>query len=249
MSSNPRSQSDFEIYHIVVKGINDQFIFEDNEDKNCFMDILSRYKNKYGFYIHAYCLMDNHVHLLLKMDYRGLSNAIRDICSRYVTYFNDRHQRSGPLFQGRFQSFPVDEADYYMTVLRYILYNPVKAGMAVVPEDYTFSSAGEYFCDNPGLTDVDNVKAQFPDTERFLMENKTPGPEYFTYPTDSSYVKAKNLLKTKYNITDSAGIQALPIERQSIVLKDLQALKVPVKTMRIVTGLNYTRIHYALKRK
>ena len=117
-------------YHIVNRGVERRRIFMDDEDHLRFLAILDESAQVYGFTIHAYALMGNHYHLLLQTTALNLSLLMRQINGRYSVYFNNKYRRVGPLWQGRFKSWYVYDADYLKTLVRYIESNPVKAGLA-----------------------------------------------------------------------------------------------------------------------
>ena len=118
--------------------------FEDSEDYIRFLDIVEECREVCNFQLYAYCLMGNHVHLLLKVQDEGLETIFKRIGGRYVYYYNVKYQRVGHLFQDRFKSEPVDNNEYFLTVLRYIHQNPVKAKLCSKVEEYPFSSFAEY---------------------------------------------------------------------------------------------------------
>lgn len=124
-----RQQSESGIYHVVSRGVGQQIIFESDADRRRYLDSLKTLVDEAGGTLLAWCLMSNHVHILVKMDIEALSNTMRKLNSSYALYFNLVHGRSGHLFQGRFASEPIDTDEYLMTVVRYIHRNPVKAHM------------------------------------------------------------------------------------------------------------------------
>jgi len=144
MPRKPRQKSQSGIYHILVRGINRQIIFEDDEDYSSFLRTLARYKEPCGYEIYAYCLMDNHIHILLKEGEEPLEKIMRRIGGSFVYWYNTKYERIGPLFQDRFKSEAVENDRYFLTVLRYIHQNPVKAGLVEKPEQYKWSSMSEY---------------------------------------------------------------------------------------------------------
>ena len=128
----------------MLRGIDRQQIFEDIEDRIRFLDIVKDCREQCGFHLYAYCLMGNHVHLLIQVQEDNLETIFKKIGSKYVYYFNVKYQRVGHLFQDRFKSEPVNDDIYFLTVLRYIHQNPVKAKLCAKVEDYPFSSFAEY---------------------------------------------------------------------------------------------------------
>jgi REP element-mobilizing transposase RayT len=108
-----REKSNSGIYHIFLRGINRQDIFEDGEDSQKFLDALQRYKEISAYSLYAYCLMGNHVHLLLQVGVEPLAQFMRRICGSYVYWYNKKYKRIGNLFQDRFKSEPdKDDANF-----------------------------------------------------------------------------------------------------------------------------------------
>ncbi len=144
MPRQARRKSESGIYHIMLRGINQQQIFEDEEDNLRFLETLSKYKEQCGYEIYAYCLMGNHVHILLKEGKEDLTLVLKRIAGSYVYWYNWKYRRSGHLFQDRFKSEPVEDDAYFLTVIRYIHQNPIKAGICKEVDGYKFSSYNEY---------------------------------------------------------------------------------------------------------
>ncbi len=110
-------------------------MFEDDEDYIKYLDVLRECKEISGYKLYGYCLMGNHLHLLLKTGKEDLEQIFKRIGARYVYWYNFKYGRSGHLFQDRYKSEPVETDSYIVTVLRYIHQNPVKAGICSDPED------------------------------------------------------------------------------------------------------------------
>lgn len=127
--------------HVTQRGVNRAAIFIDDEDRHDYRRLLRLACSQHHVAIHAFVLMDNHVHLLLTPETAdSLASAMRVSGQCYVQAFNARHRRSGTLWQGRFNSCLVDSDGYLLTVCRYIELNPVRAAMVHRPEDYRWSS-------------------------------------------------------------------------------------------------------------
>lgn len=144
MPRQARKRSESGIYHIMLRGINRQDIFIDEQDKEKFLKTLKHYKDISGYKVFAYCLMSNHVHLLIKTEKENLDLILKRIAGSYVYWYNWKYKRIGHLFQDRFKSEPVDSDEYFLTVLRYIHQNPVKAGFCEHISDYQYSSYNHY---------------------------------------------------------------------------------------------------------
>ncbi len=128
----------------MLRGINRQVIFEDDEDKEKFIETILHYKSISNYELYGYCLMDNHVHLLIKETSEPISMIIKRISSSFVYWYNRKYDRCGHLFQERFKSEAVESEVYFLTVLRYIHQNPLKAGLIKNIEAYKWSSYNEY---------------------------------------------------------------------------------------------------------
>lgn len=127
--------------HITQRGVNRAAIFLDDQDRQHFLGVLRTALANHGIALHAYVLMNNHVHLLATPpDAASLGRAMRLSGQHYVKYFNHRHDRIGTLWQGRFKSCLVQDERYLLQVIRYIELNPVRAMMVETPQAYRWSS-------------------------------------------------------------------------------------------------------------
>ena len=130
MPRRPREEEPGAIAHVVARGNERRAIFRDDRDRIAYLRLLQRVRQRAGWLILAYCLMDNHVHLLIETPKPNLGDGMRWFHGHYGRYFNDRHDRSGHLFQGRFTSVRQRTDEQLVTVLRYIALNPVAAGLS-----------------------------------------------------------------------------------------------------------------------
>lgn len=131
-------------YHVIQRGNRRQKVFFKEEDKRIYLDILALQSRIYGLKVWAYCLMDNHVHLVVVPQEEGsLTKAISTTHEMYTRMINFRKRWRGYLWQGRFKSVPMDEK-YLYSVVRYVERNPVRAGIVKKPEDYLWSSAPKH---------------------------------------------------------------------------------------------------------
>ena len=141
MPRQPRLELPGVPMHVTQRGVNHCAIFIDDADRHHYRRVLREACKVNEVLVHAFVLMDNHVHLLLSASRAGaVSQAMRRSGQAHVQAFNARHGRSGTLWQGRFKSCLVDSDRYLLTVLRYIELNPVRAGMVGAAEDYRWSS-------------------------------------------------------------------------------------------------------------
>lgn len=143
MTKIHRNYSCSKTYHIIFKGIDSQNIFYDDQDRKIFLEKLIMTKKEYNNKIYSYCLMDNHIHMVIKIEKEFLSKAMQTLMIRYVRYFNKKYKRTGTLLQNRFKSKNIENQRYFLEVCKYIHRNPENAGMAKT-EDYKWSSYNEY---------------------------------------------------------------------------------------------------------
>lgn len=138
----PRAQSASDVYHVITWGAGQLAIFEDDQDRGRFMKILLERAEALGIGIWAWCLMGNHVHLLVQGPLKKVSNLLQGAKSQYARYFNKRHVREGSLFRGRYTSVPIQTDEQLVTTVKYIHLNPVEAGEGL---ESRWSSYVDYF--------------------------------------------------------------------------------------------------------
>jgi putative transposase len=141
MPRAPRVFVDGLSLHVIQRGNNRTDVFRQEADYHVFLALLQKYLQRRSVNLHAYVLMTNHFHLLLTpKNAEALPTLMRDLDSAYVLYFNRRHQRIGTLWNGRYRGIHIEDERYWLTCLRYIELNPVRAGMTRSPAAYRWSS-------------------------------------------------------------------------------------------------------------
>ena len=166
MPRQARVKSESGYYHILLRGIGKLCIFEDQQDREKFIQILKKYKEEQKYEIIAYCLMENHMHLLIRDIDGKLDLIMKKIAGSYAYYFNWKYERVGHLFQDRFKSEPVEDDAYFLTVIRYIHQNPCKANISEACE-YIWSSYGDYI-KQQGITDTEIALEMLGGKEAFI---------------------------------------------------------------------------------
>jgi len=151
------------LYHVTSRGNARLPIFEDDQDRQRFLTILGEAVKRFNWLCHAYCLMANHYHLVVETLEGNLSRGMRHINGVYTQDFNRRHNRVGHVFQGRFKSILVERDSYLLELCRYVVLNPVRAGMVEQPDQYPWSSyrATAGFGKRPLFLTVEWVLGQF----------------------------------------------------------------------------------------
>ncbi len=130
------------VYHITSRGNERKAIFRDDLDRKMFLDTLKDVTLRYNWLCHAYCLMENHYHLLIDTPDGNLSIGMRQLNGIYTQRFNKRHGRVGHLFQGRFKAVLVQKDSHLLEACRYVVLNPVRAERVQRPEEWVWSSYG-----------------------------------------------------------------------------------------------------------
>lgn len=160
--------------HIIQRGNNRSPCFRENSDHLTYLAHLRYLSRKYGCDVHAYCLMTNHVHLLLTPENAAACALLmRDLGRSYVRYFNRRHGRTGTLWEGRFRSCVAESPLYVLACYRYIELNPVRAGMVQHPEGYLWSS----YAVNSGMRTDPMIRFH----DEFLALATDPGARHAAY--------------------------------------------------------------------
>lgn len=241
MPRQARKRSESGIYHIMLRGINRQQIFEDPEDCEKFLAILADCKITCGYEIYAYCLMGNHVHLLLKEGIESLEQVFKRICGKFVYWYNAKYQRAGHLFQDRFKSEPVDSQEYLLTVVRYIHQNPVKAGICKKVSDYTYSSYAEYL-GNGELVDTAYLLSVWP-IDEFMELNEAAVEVCCLDIAEKTVIRVTDeqavaLIRKVSKCENVAMFQKLDSNKRNNYLKRLREKGVSIRQLSRLTGIS-----------
>lgn len=245
MPRQARKRSQSGIYHLMLRGINKQNIFEDDEDRQKLIETIVLYKGISKYELYGYCLMDNHIHILMKENEETVSQIVKRISSRYVYWYNQKYERCGHLFQERFKSEPVETDAYFIMVLRYIHQNPIKAGIIKGIEEYMWSSYHEYLAIREivdidfalGLYSDDKNRAQQLLKEYTKAENTDICLEYEEIFRISDG-EIMELLK-RLGVVTISGLQRLPRDQRDEVIKRIKAQKgVTIRQLARITGIS-----------
>lgn len=240
MARTARKVSESNIYHIILRGVNKKIIFETPSDFSEFLYILRFYKDECDYDLYAYCLMDNHVHLLMGFPMGNLSEALKKIQDKYVSWYNKKYQRCGHLFQERFKSEPVDSDRYLLTVFRYIHQNPMKAGLEDFPGKFKWSSYYAYLHCHSKLVDTAFMKSYFSDTAsllHFLSEKNSDYCMEYT-PISKSDSDAITLIKSVTNCESLSAIDTLPRDELFTAIRSLKKYGVTGRQINRLTGIS-----------
>ena len=256
MARLSRLASNSGVYHVILRGVNRQDIFENDKDFLKFLSLMERVAfpvDENGMrippllVIYAYCLMPNHVHLLVREQKCRVSDAIKCISGTYAGYYNKKYEHIGHLFQNRFRSEAVNDWEYFLTLMRYIHQNPIAAGLVNDVRYYRWSSWREFdpemYCDVPLCATkavFDKIKFDaleelvdepLPKTQRILDFDSATGKRV-------SDDRVREYIRAEFGITEVATIQHLEkIKRNEIIIKLLEFCENVMQISR-VTGIS-----------
>jgi REP element-mobilizing transposase RayT len=144
MARKPRIHYPGAFYHVILRGNAGNDIFFDDHDRYRFYLLIQYVVEKFRCRIHGFCLMRNHVHLVVQVDEAPLSRVMQSVSQRFTSWINHTQSRTGHLFQGRYKAILIDADSYLLELIRYVHLNPVRAGAAATPEEYPWSGHGTY---------------------------------------------------------------------------------------------------------
>jgi putative transposase len=167
----PRLEIQGGLYHIITRGNNRQLIFGSDDDYRRFLLQLANQKARLPFYLYAYCLMPNHIHLLVERQEDSISRVMQRLLTAYSQYHNRRYRKSGHLLQGRYKAILCQSDQYLAELVRYIHLNPVRAKMVRRAQDFPYSSHRAYLgLDEAPPVDLEPVLRHFGATKKLARE-------------------------------------------------------------------------------
>ena len=181
MPKGARQRSESGYYHVVPKGIADQLIFEDDLDRSLYLELLRKAKAETGIKIHAYCLMSNHVHLVVEDEHGKLSEAMKYLTERYAMHFAGQIGRTGGIFRKPFWSEPIESDEHLLCAVRYAHANPAAAGICLASA-YEWSSAKDYLGRESEITDTGMVLDMLGGKEGFVEFSKMANATAVPFP-------------------------------------------------------------------
>lgn len=238
MPRQARCMSHSGYMHIITRGIGRQLLFEEEQDYLHYLSALEKYCLETGVRVCAYCLMENHVHLLVHGDPAQIVLLMRKLGVNYSGWFNWKYERVGHLFQDRFKSEPVEDERYLFTVFRYILQNPVKAGICLASE-YRWSSY-HLFDDPPAFMELDLFREKMPDMEQYRgfigTANEDTCLEFTEAPHNDQW--AKTVLQKELGFRSGMELQNLDRVSRNAAISLLKTKGLTVRQIERLTGIN-----------
>lgn len=238
MPRTARKKSEYGYYHLITRGNGSQILFADRSDRIKYLNLIKENSREFLIQINAFCLMDNHVHLLVHDENGNISAFMKKTNGRYVAYFNKKYVQNGHLFQDRYKSEPIETAAYLMTVLRYILNNPRKAGISTA-EKYEWSSYNRYGKEGSFVnTDVfRDLIGNYDEYAAFIAApNSDECMEYNNSAKDDEW--ALNIIRENLKIPGGTMLRTWPEAKRNEALRLLKKKGLTIRQIERVTGIN-----------
>lgn len=214
MPRKSRKKSSTNVYHVVIRGADRQNIFEESRDYQKYIYYLQYYKENLDFDIYAYCLMNNHVHLIIYTPNVPIESIFRHLNTAYAVWFNMKYSRTGFLQQGRYYSEPIEDMDYLFRAIRYVHRNPYKAGLeSKIGSNYRWSSFSDYLSANSSLVDTEYIFD--------LIGGKAAFQRFHKQDTTDSFLDIENI---SIRLPDDVARQIISSECDCQTVTDFQKL-------------------------
>lgn len=252
MISKKRKASITNIYHIIARAVNKQILFYDDKDKERYLKFINEAKKIFNFDVCGYCLMTNHVHLVLHDKNQDISNIMKKINEKYALSFNKRYDREGVLFDGRFKSQPIESHKYLIDCMRYVHQNPVFANMVSSIYDYKFSSIHTYKNRKKNYLNLINDEfvlgemssQEFLKWNENIKDGRITKKKFIDFKNKITDEKVIDYILKKFKIDDVTKLSHIEIEKAKEIAQHLYLLDVNKKQISRVLGLEY---HYLCK--
>lgn len=220
------------LYHVTSRGDRREDIYLTDDDRNAYLEILGKVCERYNWIVHAYCLMDNHYHILIETPDSNLSKGMRQLNGVYTQHFNRTHRRVGHVYQGRYKAIIVQKEAYLLEVARYVVLNPVRARMVRAAKDWVWSSyratAGQV--DAPEWLNTDWIIAHFSSRKvtaldryrQFVTEGKNQ-PSIWEQLRNQIYIGNEDYVeKIQKKIAKDSDISEIPSSQRRPIAKSLE---------------------------
>ncbi|WP_404404928.1 transposase [Jeotgalibacillus malaysiensis] len=231
------------IYHISIRGVNRQLMFYDDADRTFLLNKLLFLKVETGFQLYAWCLMDNHIHLVIKEEHISISKIMQRLNASYTIYLNRKYDGTGTIYDGRFYSTPIETVPYLRTVIRYTHQNPVRSLIVSSPSEYKWSSCQHYYGKSTNFNSLTNIE----NILKLFSLNIEESIKHFIEYTESIYELPWKNPSKKLKLSDA---QALDIIQEHIanikipLIKKLPKLErnLIIRNLKSINGLNASQL-------
>ena len=230
----PRKRREYSltgIYHVIFRGNGKSDIFYDEEDRCVFLDRIKYTMKKYNYEIYSYCLMSNHVHLVIRVKDKILSKSMQNLEVRYSIYFNKKYNRVGHLFQNRYYSQKVENLNYFLTLCKYVHRNPEKAGIEQT-DKYKWSSFNEYLNNERIINKKILLYYYNNDINKLKKDTLTNNDLDDIYNYSEFELKGKlsdselsEIISKKYDLKNASDISEFSKDIRDKIIKELRNIK------------------------
>ena len=237
MARQPRIISEFGYYHVYTRGNGKQILFENKADHICYLEKLKQYAAAVNVSICAFCLMENHVHLILYDPEQRLSELMKLLNTAYAKYFNEKYKRTGHVFESRYCRIPIETEAYLLTVFRYILNNPQKAKICSAA-NYPWNSYSRYgetasFVDTSVFLDLLGSKEEY---EAFIAAEYEDCPELEEMNLGDEW--AKSVIRQNLKVQSGTALQSFDLRSRNEALRRLKQKGLTIRQIERLTGIN-----------
>ena len=237
MPRAPRATAESGFYHVILRGNGKQMIFEDDADRRVFLELLAQKTGDAGIHVLAWCLMENHVHLVLEDPARELSEMMQRLSGDYAQRFNRKSGRVGHVFESRFKSCPIENEAYLLQAIRYVHDNPENAGICPAAE-YPWSSYHEYV-GSAEVADTRLVLDMLDGTEGFVAYSQPEQRRTYRFDRRSRVPEDAmgDVARLALGELPAHEVKALPKAERDQRLLDLRDAGLSVKQIERLTGI------------
>lgn len=259
MARQPRKVSPTKYYHVMMRGNNREKIFTNKDYKSYFIELLTNSKKEFPVEIAAYCIMDNHVHIVISGEIYDLSKVMKGINIKYAIKFNKEADRIGHVFQDRYKSEVIANDTYLLCVVRYVHNNPVKAKIVKKPEDYPWSSYREYFGCKPKVVNqkqIDFIMAFF-SNKIDLLKSFHLQEDFDEYLECKEEIEQKRIEAAQHIIDNYCNIRNITGKKEilknsyleELIKKLLGDTKLSHRKIASILGISNSAVHKVSLRK
>lgn len=250
MARTARTESESSFYHLTARGCGRRRLFETNADRSFFLRQLVDGACRSEVRIKAWCLMENHFHLLVSGNLKGIAQLMHRLCTVFALYFNTKYDHVGHVFQGRYHSTPVESDEQLLATIRYIHLNPVVDGISSLGQ-YKWSSYAQYigergFCDLDDMLELFGSVSEFKRFHESAIEALLPAPVAGPLPRLSD-TEAAHMAAARFGKQFADEIPGLPRERRDEALRNLARMGMSVRQIERLTGIGRGIVHRACK--
>lgn len=249
MPRQARQLADSGIYHVMLRGVNRDALFLEAHDYEHFLNALGLVRAASGCKLLAYCLMTNHVHLVVRTTQEPIGAVIKRLGVRYAGWFNRKYGRVGHLFQDRFNSQAVEDDSYLMTLIRYVWNNPVEAGLVERPEQFLWSSR-RLLGHSSSIVDESELRRLMPfgsleelASGRVLVPNDTS--MFQVRPTRHTDEQVLELVRRACGAARPGDFTNLAAATRLLVIRDLRMRSVTYAQIAKATGMSTSSVRRA----